>query len=769
MSYKSVKIIIEDWCIHQSIKRPIPTIVISIAFTILISMGIQFIVVDDDMMKMLPSNIESKKSWDDIQNDFGSTEIIFVAFGQKDSSVYKSKIMSDLWMLTDRLGQSPYIEKISNISTATAINQVDGFIDIDDLQPTKDISSQQLENIKVYLNRNLNLKKQLISKGEDYVINIVTPTAGTSLDIFRDEVVFLSDSILTGYDIHFGGTAYITGSIPNLVREDIGILVTSGLIMMLIILLTNLRSLQGVSLIFITIFFSLSAMLGFMGWAYKITGSNKFLFALLNTSMPIILLTIANSDGVHVITKFFRELRYLGEVDLAIESAMRSLLFPISLTSITTIVAFLTMITAPLEPLIGYGLCMAVGILWAWLLSSFMLPAIIVLLRWDQNSKAISQPGYLEKFLNNIAVVVFKYPKQVFSIGTLTIMLGAFGLSKIDVDVNVSSFFEKGTEIRKSMDFMDSDMSGTMDLRILVDGDIRDPSILNQMDSLQNFINQAENVNVTYSIVDVLKQIHRVFMDDDEDYEKIPDQSQKVNNLLTMYTVSGGSDELSMLADNSYRSALITSLSSTMSTNEVFSYVKSITAYINNHFSEKTKVKVTGMIVIIRDMVDMVIRSSLLSIITSMIFVGVITSLFYGRMIWGLLAVLPLFAAIILNFGLMGYFGVKLNHVTAILSAIIIGVGVDFAIHFISRFQKISCTSDKVQTGEDVIKDVGYPIILDAGSNMAFGALLFSSFIPVQHVGGLMVFSMLSTALGTLILLTSAIELLKISDIIKDD
>ena len=104
----------------------------------------------------------------------------------------------------------------------------------------------------------------------------------------------------------------------------------------------------------------------------------------------------------------------------------------------------------------------------------------------------------------------------------------------------------------------------------MVDGDIRDPSILNQMDSLQNFINQAENVNVTYSIVDVLKQIHRVFMDDDEDYEKIPDQSQKVNNLLTMYTMSGGSDELSKLADNSYRSALITSLSSTMSTNENF-------------------------------------------------------------------------------------------------------------------------------------------------------------------------------------------------------
>ena len=49
--------------------------------------------------------------------------------------------------------------------------------------------------------------------------------------------------------------------------------------------------------------------------------------------------------------------------------------------------------------------------------------------------------------------------------------------------------------------------------------------------------------------------------------------------------------------------------------------------------------------------------------------------------------------------------------------------------------------------------------ILDALSNMAFGALLFSEFVPLQHMGGLMVFAMFSTSFGTLTILASLLEL----------
>jgi hypothetical protein len=329
------------------------------------------------------------------------------------------------------------------------------------------------------------------------------------------------------------------------------------------------------------------------------------------------------------------------------------------------------------------------------------------------------------------------------------------------VDVNVASFFKPGTEIRDSMDFMDQEMTGTMDLRIRVEGDIKDPDILRKMDSLQVFVEKNNKIAVTYSIADVVKQMHRTVMDDSLKYESIPTSREKVNNLFTMYSMSGDPDDFSAMIDYDYTVGLITALSTVMTTEEVFSFVVSVSNYITTYFNENLNINVTGMIVVIRDMVIMIIQSSSLSILFSLILIGIIASIFFKRILWGFLAVVPLTAAVILNFGLMGHFNVMLNHITAILSSIIIGVGVDFAIHFISQFRRLSQTAHEDQLSLEVIKDVGYPIILDAGSNMGFGALLFSAFVPVQYIGGLMVFAMISTSMGTLTLLSSTAELLK--------
>ena len=76
---------------------------------------------------------------------------------------------------------------------------------------------------------------------------------------------------------------------------------------------------------------SLASMFGFMGWVYHLTGSNNFYFTMMNTSMPIVLLTIANSDGVHVVSRFFKELRELKDTKKAITSTMKNLFLPIFL------------------------------------------------------------------------------------------------------------------------------------------------------------------------------------------------------------------------------------------------------------------------------------------------------------------------------------------------------------------------------------------------------------------------------------------------------
>ena len=752
---------LRKWFITQSLDYPWRTIIISLIATIFLGSGIRFFIIDDDMMKILPKELDSRISWDVIQEEFGSTEVIFIAFGKQGKSIFTPDALATLWDIAEQLEATNEVEEITSISTATRMDNVDGFMEVDDLQPYRDMMADEVEDVKLYLEKNPTIKKRFVSEDNEYFMTTVQPYSSEGLNIFRDKVVSIVDPILSNYEIYYGGQAYVTGTMPEMIRDDVVILARIGILIMVMILLVNLRSLPGVGMVIMVIGLSLFAMVGSMGWIYHLTGSERFLFTLANTSMPIILLTIANSDGVHVISKFFKELRVKEDTRLAIASTMDSLLIPIFLTSITTIAAFATLTLSPLEPLFGYGVVIGIGISWAWFLSSLLLPSVISIKRWNLESNAITKPSIFEKLINKLGKVVLTHPKYVFSTGAFFVLIGLTGLSKVIVDVNMTNFFRPGTEIRDTMDFMDNKMTGTVDIRVRVEGDMKDPKTLLSMRTLQNSMEKNEKVITSFSISNVVEQMHRTVMDDDPKFEIVPDKRDKVNNLFTMYSMSGDPDDFSSLVDYDYKVGLITAFSKVMTTKEIFAYVNEMTEQVKAIMDSSLNVNFTGMIVILRDLVIMVVRSSVLSIIFSLIIIGIIASIFFKRILWGILAVVPLTSAVIINFGFMGYFGIELSHITALLSSVIIGVGVDFAIHYISQYRRLSRTVGTNKLSRTVVDDVGYPIILDAGSNMGFGALLFSAFVPIQYIGGLMVFAMVSTSIGTLTVLAALAELLK--------
>jgi hypothetical protein len=305
-------------------------------------------------------------------------------------------------------------------------------------------------------------------------------------------------------------------------------------------------------------------------------------------------------------------------------------------------------------------------------------------------------------------------------------------------------------------------MVGTMDLQFRIEGDMKEPDNLTFMEELQGFLEDHPRVTTTFSIADIIKQMHRTVMDDDPAYETIPETREKINNLFTMYSMSGDPEDFSSLVDYDYSVGLTSALMRNISSKEIIKFVEETEEVIDQKEKSGLQITITGMLVVFRDLIGLIVRSSFISITVSIIVIALIAGYFFKRLLWGVLAVVPLTSAVILNFGFMGIFGVDLSHITAILSSIIIGVGVDFAIHYISQFKRLvkHGTSPDVLSRE-VVDDVGYPIVLDALSNMAFGALLFSQFLPIQHMGGLMVFSMVSTSVGTLTLLASLSEIFK--------
>ena len=418
--------------------------------------------------------------------------------------------------------------------------------------------------------------------------------------------------------------------------------------------------------------------------------------------------------------------------------------------------------------------------MWALFLSCTMLPSLISLKKWSLNSKAISKESVLEKLTNYIAAVVIDKPKKVLFGGLLIICVSAIGIWLVNVEVNVIKFYKKGNPIRESTIFVDENFTGTMNLSIKIEDIITDSDGIPNYEhylklyNLQNFLEDNNQISMTFSFVDVLGQAYKAYTNSDSDF--IPD-ADALEGTYTMLSISDKSDiddDLISLLGKDYDEdfydldqLLLTAMIKTISTAEIQDLIYQTEQYIEKNFAnEESNVKISGLSVFIKDFVNIIVQSSMTSILFSLVLILFITGLFFNSFKWGFLSIIPLASAIILNFGLMGIFGIDLNHMTALLSSVIIGVGVDFSIHYISDYRKNIIKNVDYQTMSlKTSQDVGYPILLDVFSNMGFIALLFSILIPLNHMGGLMVFAMISTSFGTLTILASLIKILKIKKI----
>ena len=750
------------------LKRPYLTISLSVLFTLILSLGTIWILIDDDFVKMFPDNIESKKVWDDIQDEFGATEYLTVALSHPG-------ILSDTLTHNNIVSYISDIEKIKNQKGDLLVERVLSITNFDFSN-----KSNKKQIIQDYNQNLIDRFVHVLNKDSIFLSIYIAPKKNVNNSKLVENVKNITDKKLTGYDVHYAGQPYLSGEVPNLISKDVRKLMLIGIGIMLLILGVNFKSIYAVLSVMLTTVFALIGMLGFMGWLYMITGYNMFNFTILSTSMPIILLTIANSDGVHIVSRFFREAKKEKNIKKALTNTLNLLKTPIFLTSITTATAFMSMIFSPIPHMIGYGVTIAFGVIWAWILSVSFLPALLFLKKWDLESATFHKDSFIKTLLRLLSEKVNKYPKKILLSSTLLVVIASVGIGLIKVEVNIIKFFKEGTPIRESTDFIDDKMNGSMSLAVKAKGDFSKLENIRSLNKLQVYIDDSFNdVKRSMSYTNILKEINRNLaldakVENPNDYYKIPSDNDELQYILNFPFEFGDLDRevfenniqyiINVSPDNYKQSSLLLHQIKSVSTEKASDITDKIKIKIKELESENNQVDfyATGFLVFLREFVSMVIQSSILSIFISIIAIAIITFWVLKKYYWSLLSIIPLSTAVILNFGIMGILGIELSHLTALLTAIIIGVGVDFSIHYISDYKyKLKHNTNLQNINRLTFQDVGYPILLDVGSNLGFAALLFSSIIPLNYMGGLIVLAMFFTSFGTLTILSSLIEILQ--------
>ncbi|MFO7820433.1 MAG: MMPL family transporter, partial [Halanaerobacter sp.] len=188
---------------------------------------------------------------------------------------------------------------------------------------------------------------------------------------------------------------------------------------------------------------------------------------------------------------------------------------------------------------------------------------------------------------------------------------------------------------------------------------------------------------------------------------------------------------------------------------------KDIQNYVQHYFPEGYEISMAGHSDMALAVNNLIVSSQIMSIFVSLVVVFLIVAITYRSFIAGVYGIIPLSISLLINFGIMGYTGIKLDIGTAMVASIAIGIGVDYTIHFLSAYHYERQRSDDLeQVCQNTILTAGKAIIFNAASVAAgFAVLLFSNFYPLVNLGLLVMLTMITSSIAAMTILPALLNL----------
>ncbi len=251
-------------------------------------------------------------------------------------------------------------------------------------------------------------------------------------------------------------------------------------------------------------------------------------------------------------------------------------------------------------------------------------------------------------------------------------------------------------------------------------------------------------------------------MNDEGDpyYNVVPDDRNALAQYMELYMMSGDPDDLERMVDFDFRKAQVMvriNDGSNMALKSVLAEIRQLSD------PEIHQTRIGGYGLISADLAELVVRGQVSSLIIAMLVVIILLSILFRSFSAGLIAALPLAFSMVILFGWMGFLGIKLDIATALLSSIMIGVGVDYTIHFLWRYKS---EREKGLIPQDAVMKTltttGRGISFNALSViLGFCALPFSVFLPIRVFGFLVMVSIFSCLVGALIIIPALVLILR--------
>jgi len=290
-----------------------------------------------------------------------------------------------------------------------------------------------------------------------------------------------------------------------------------------------------------------------------------------------------------------------------------------------------------------------------------------------------------------------------------------------------------------------------------------DPEALAYLDALAADLETHPQVGKVNSLPVLVKTVYRELTGGGDEQFRLPDSARGVAQTILSYQSSHRPDDLWHFVTPDYRSTLLWLQLKSGDNQDMSAVIEHVDRYIDGHpLPEGLSVNWAGLTYINVVWQEQMVNGMLKSLLSAFVTVLVMMILLFRSLGIGLLAMLPLSVTILFIYGLIGFVGKDYDMPIAVLSALTLGLSVDFAIHYLERARAIY--RERGSWAEAIAEIYRGPsraitrnaIVIAIG----FTPLLLAPLVPYITVGFFLASIMAVSALVTLLLLPAVITLI---------
>jgi len=678
--------------VDRVIRRPWLTIALTLLMVIGAASGVRHLEFSNNYRVFFSPKNPDLVAFEDFQATYTKNDNIVFVVHPENGEVFSPEIIEAVERLTAEAWQIPYAIRVDSITNFQHTWSEGDDLTVEDL--IRDGGS---------LSRAELMEKQRIALAEPLLLgNLISFDAGTTgvavtlqypeesltevpraVGVAR-ELAAQIEADYEGVEVALSGLSMLNNAFAESGQQDARTLMPLMFLVLVAFMLVSLRSVGGTLATLAVIAFSATTALGVAGYlGIQLTP--------ISVIAPVIIMTLAIADSIHILVSMLTFMREGMEKSEALRESLRINFLAVAITTLTTLIGFLTLNFSDSPPFHDLGNITAIGIGMAFIYSVIFLPAAITLMPFKVNAMAMGQNGWLQQRLEDLGDWVTRRHRVVLTtMGIVAVSLIAL-VPRIDLNDEWIKYFDHRVEFRSDAEFAIDHLGGLYLVEFSVEAleaeGVSEPEYLENLERFTGWLREQPEVTHVYSYTDIIKRLNKNLHGDDEAFYRIPHDRQLAAQYLLLYELSlpFGLDMNNRI--NIDKSATrVTATIGDLPTKETRMFLDRAEGWLAENTPDYMHGTATGASVMFSHISDRNIQSMLKgNALAILLIAGVMV---FALRSWklGALSLIPNAVPILMTFGIWAVLVGKVGMAAATVSASSLGIIVDDTVHFLTKY-----------------------------------------------------------------------------------